>query len=245
MKINVLASGSDGNCFFICNNNTRLLVDCGISNTEILQRLKNIGEHPNNIHAVLVTHEHNDHTYGLRGFVKGYRPAICAAADTPLRSLHGVFHSRIPLVKAQWLTIGDFDIMAVGVQHDAADPVSFLIREHGGGRVAILTDLGFVNPYTADWCSGADWLFVEANHDKDVLSACAYEPALKKRVANNHLSNDQAFWLVEASEARRTVLGHISTASNDLRLLRALSAKHGNRVSLAEPGQQTEVFHVN
>src|SRR6266568_5760435 len=147
LTVSVLGSGSRGNATFIKTERVRLLIDAGMSRKEIAKRLESIGEDPDGIDAVLVTHEHSDHSCGLRTIVKEIPVQVFATCGT-LRGLHTDDYelngsNMVPVRADLPFTIGDTEILPFRVPHDAAEPVAFSLR-CDGVKITQLTDIGYL-----------------------------------------------------------------------------------------------------
>lgn len=244
MKLNILASGSEGNCVFISNGTSRILVDCGISFKEISDRLAAIGEDVCDIDAVLITHEHIDHIRGLDRLIRAVRPCVLATAETHAKLPAG--RDRIDVEPGGVVERGGYKFWPVAIPHDAANPVAYTIgaRDKSGFKLAtIATDLGDVPYQLLQNASDTDFFLLEANHDPDMLMAGKYDTAMKIRVCGTHLTNDKAFSAVNAIQCRQFVLGHVSGNNNNLELLTETSlGLRGKHVSIAQPGKQGPVY---
>src|SRR5262245_7344781 len=135
VTVSVLGSGSRGNATFIRTEQVRLLIDAGISRKEIARRLEHIGEDPNGIDAVLITHEHNDHASGLKTLLKDL-PAQAYLTPGTMRDLYAPQlelrdSSLVSIAPDVAFTIGDAEILPFPVPHDAAQPVAFSITSGG------------------------------------------------------------------------------------------------------------------
>jgi len=254
MRFCSLASGSAGNCAFVATEKTRILVDCGLSQRELRKRLKLIGEDVERIDGVLITHEHGDHVAGV--------PVL---RDN--RAFPGVFYLASILHEAEQIncgqrvevfdagkrfTVGDIEVQSFLVPHDAVDPVGFWFRS-GGIKVAFTTDLGFIPDSVAYHLEGADLVFIEANHDTDMLKVGPYPFSVKQRVMSRmgHLSNEHIAEFIEKRLDRGTshlVLGHLSEQNNhpaivEMTAREALDAR-GIKASLtlALQDRPTQVF---
>ena len=159
ITVSVLASGSRGNATFVRTERVRLLIDAGLSRKEIAKRLEAIGEDPDGIDAVLVTHEHNDHASGVRTLVKELPLTAYLTWGTGRALQVGEFElngSRIAtIIPGVAFTIGDADIVPFRVPHDAAEPVAFSITS-GGVKITQLTDVGYMPDHIAARLSGSD-----------------------------------------------------------------------------------------
>ena len=223
MDLFVLGSGSSGNAAIIRCGGTTVLVDAGISARKLLARLSGLGLGADEIDAVLLTHEHGDHAGGLPVLLRALRCPVYATRLTA-----DEVRAQDPRNDAAtWRTfstgtsfaIGSLQINAFSVPHDAADPVGFTIR-CDGVVLGLLTDLGHVSRSVVHHVTGAHCLFVEANHDEELLQADTKRPfSIKQRImsSHGHLSNRAAGDLatqILAAGLRHVVLGHLSRDCN-------------------------------
>jgi len=190
----VLASGSSGNAALLATENTRILVDAGLSMRELRKRLASIGESLEAIDAILITHEHSDHVAGLPVLARNKdvraviymthlaAPAIDWGATTPPRLE--------PFQAGASFQIGDIEVQSFGIPHDAIDPVGYCFLAQGV-RVGVATDLGYVPESVKFHLRRANLLLLEANHDLDMLKVGPYPWSVKQRVMSRvgHLSN--------------------------------------------------------
>jgi phosphoribosyl 1,2-cyclic phosphodiesterase len=218
MHITILGSGSAGNCTLIESDQTRILVDAGLSGRQILQRLAMLGQAVEELDGIVLTHEHTDHSRGLGTLCKS-RPlpvyanrltaeAIAAGADWNGKTR---VSWRLFCTGAAF-PVGNLTVESFSVPHDAQDPVGFVIR-NGEVSVGVLTDLGHVTRLAAERVRSADALVLEANHDLKLLQEDPHRPwATKQRIMSRHghLSNDAAAAL--AGELARQRLRHVMLA---------------------------------
>jgi phosphoribosyl 1,2-cyclic phosphodiesterase len=228
VTVSVLGSGSRGNATFVKTDSVRLLIDAGLSRRELGKRLEAIGEDPDGIDAVFVTHEHNDHGAGLapllgdlpvrafltRGTIQGLK------ADT--FELNG--GEIVPVAAGVPFTVGDAEITPFAVPHDANEPVAFSIKA-GGVRITQLTDVGHLSEAVARSLLDADCLILESNHDLEMLRVGPYPWSLKERLMGRfgHLSNyavGRFFREQFDGRASHVVLAHLSEKNNHPELAR-------------------------
>jgi len=225
--VTILGSGSGGNCAYIETAETRLLVDAGFSARQIRQRLASIGRAPENLTAILVTHEHSDHVQGL--------PLIAHRLGVPVyanRLTHDAlaFQHKLNFAGHVFETgasfdIGDVRVDTFSVPHDAQDPVGFLLRTTSG-NIGFLTDLGHATRLVVERVRCANVLLLEANHDVKLLQDDLRRPwSLKQRILgrHGHLSNDAAADVIEeivSENLRHLYLGHLSRDCNRPELAR-------------------------
>jgi phosphoribosyl 1,2-cyclic phosphodiesterase len=241
MRFTVLGSGSTGNSVLITSENTRVLVDAGLSAKQILLRLAEVGEDFEKLDAVLITHEHSDHAGGLRVLLNTVKCPVFVSEKThdaylrPKNGANGEKETRLRSKALQNNTvniesdkefrIGDIDFEPFSVPHDAADNFGF-VAKRDGIRVATLMDFGHFTPLMKEKLTGCDAIVVESNHAIEMLRMCpVYSWDLKERISSDtgHLSNeDLAHWLTEDYDgsARDIVLAHLSQKANEPSLAR-------------------------
>lgn len=225
MRFALLGSGSRGNALVVESGATRVLVDCGFSTRVTVARLARLGLTPDDIDAVLVTHEHSDHLHGVAGFsgrfgipvflTHGTR-AVLSNADEDLPA-HQLIDSHRPFA------IDDLLIQPFPVPHDAREPVQFVFS-NGAARLGVLTDCGVVTAHVTTMLRQCDALVLECNHDADLLASSRYPTVLKQRIAGNygHLGNHQAATLlgcIEQHRLRHVVAAHLSEENNSPELV--------------------------
>src|SRR5260370_276646 len=177
LTVSVLGSGSRGNATFVKTDRVRLLIDAGMSRKEIAKRLESIGEDPDGIDAVLITHEHNDHACGLKTIVKEL-PVQAFMTRGTIHALHAEEYelngsSIVPLSAGVPFTINDAGIVPFSVPHDAAEPVAFSIT-CDGVKITQLTDIGHLPERVAEMLRGSHMLILESNHDLEMLRVGPY-----------------------------------------------------------------------
>lgn len=219
-----LGSGSRGNATLIESPNGLLLVDCGFTIKETVRRLALLGHQPEDLSAILVTHEHGDHISGVGPLARRYNIPVYlthgtaqhkSVAKLPVRELidtHDVF------------TVAGIEVTPVVVPHDAREPCQFVLT-HEGKSLGVLTDLGSITPFVIERYQHCDALMLECNHDSRMLSMGPYPSSLKLRVGGQwgHLNNQQAANFLEAIEPQRLehlVISHISEQNNTEQLAR-------------------------
>jgi phosphoribosyl 1,2-cyclic phosphodiesterase len=245
MKITVLGSGSTGNAVLICTEKTRVLVDAGMSAKQILERFATVGEDPNGLDAILITHEHSDHAGGLRVLLRSVKCPVfvseatedsyygtrkgVADGDSEAVKRRDVLKSRtVKIESSREFRIGDIDFEPFSVPHDAADNFGFIAKKDGV-RIATLMDFGHITTLIKDKLNGCDCIVVESNHSRDMLKTCpVYSWDLKQRIMSRtgHLSNeDLSDWLTNEYDgaARDIVLAHISQRANEPHLARLMA----------------------
>jgi len=222
VTVSVLGSGSRGNSTFIRTDDVCLLIDAGMSRREVAKRLEAIGENPDRIDAVLVTHEHTDHSAGLRVLVKelpvrAYLTAgTIAALEASEYELEG--SSIHPVTPGVPFFVGDAEVMPFAVPHDATEPVAFSIKVDGL-KITQLTDVGWLADSVVEHLTGSDVLILESNHDLEMLRVGPYPWNLKQRLMSRHghLSNTAVSQFIRNQwdgKAAHVVLAHLSSQNN-------------------------------
>jgi len=220
-----LGSGSKGNATLIEWRDTCVMVDCGFSIKETTARMAKLDKRPQDLAAILVTHEHSDHWKGVMPLankfgIKVYLTAGCLKSrdlKNPVTDFH-IIDSHIEF------QVGDLRVTPVPVPHDAREPVQYLFNstEH---KLGVLTDLGSLTAHVNAQYDRCDGLLIEANHDLDMLATGPYPAFLKERVGGQwgHLNNHQTASLLKAvdqSRLQHLVVGHISDKNNSLEKVR-------------------------
>lgn len=217
-----LYSGSSGNAAYVRMGETRLLVDAGLPGRRITDALAQLGETGEGISALLVTHEHSDHTAGVGVLSRKFHLPIYATAGT-WRGMERKI-GKIPPENRRLVVAGD-DFLLGGIcvspfriPHDAEEPVGYAFSRDGM-KIGVATDLGHLSESWLSWLPGCDLLLLESNHDPDMLAAGPYSYDLQCRIrgAKGHLSNadagEAAVWLTRAG-TRHIILGHLSGENN-------------------------------
>lgn len=228
LRISVLGSSSSGNCTFISTCNTRILLDAGFSRTQTSRRLHLIGESLESIGAIVLSHEHSDHTQGLSSLLSSIDVPIYVTEGTLdavgfCRSLKKVE----PIRAGEPFMIGDLKVSPFNIPHDAVDPLAFIF-ETEGLKIGHVTDLGYVTELVSQRLKGSDVIVLESNHDLEMLRSGPYPWFLKQRIMgkHGHLSNEVAGMFFEESfdgQARYVVLAHLSENNNHPDIARMVS----------------------
>jgi len=219
MEFCALASGSSGNCFYVKKGKNAVLIDCGISAKQVVERLSKIGEKPENIKGIFVTHEHTDHIRGIDVFASNYNVPIYATRGTLNNSFICRDDRLINHVKnKELIKLNGLMVEAFSKSHDAADPVSYSV-EAGGKRISVITDIGFACKNVIDYVSCANSVILESNHDVNMLENGPYPAYLKQRIASEkgHISNYDAALLVlqhGSKKLKNVMLAHLSQNNN-------------------------------
>ena len=257
LRICILASGSSGNCTYVASATMAILVDAGLSARAVGLRLDNLGASVASIRGICVSHEHSDHTTGLRVLHQKHGVPLYAnrgtadalERDPDLQGLPwNVFTTGSPFA------VGDLSIEPFSVPHDAYEPVGFVIQ-CGDLRVGVVTDMGTATTLVRERLRGCRAIVVESNHDEQMLRDCENRPwHLKQRILGRqgHLSNQGAAALLAeiASPSLDAVfLAHLSKDCNQPDLARQTAhdtliraGHHHVKVHLTYPDRISEVW---
>ena len=190
-----LYSGSSGNSTYIECNNTHILVDAGVSCQRIIKGLAELNITLDMIDAILITHEHSDHTKGLTTISKKFNTPIYATEKTwsQMKSLKLPDYNHVLFNANENFTIGDLNIHPFSIPHDAIDPCAFNIIADNK-KITIATDIGHISEDIYNQLTGSDILLLESNYDPNTLTYGHYPYFLKRRILSDvgHLSNESA-----------------------------------------------------
>lgn len=252
LYITSLNSGSNGNCYYIGNDEEAVLIDAGLSCRETERRMRRLGLSMQLVKAIFISHEHGDHISGLRSISAKYKLPVYITDET-LR------HSRLLLeeyitqsfLPHQPVRIGGLSITAFPKQHDAADPHSFIISGNGV-NIGVITDIGIACENVIHHFGQCHAAFLEANYDEVMLEKGRYPYPLKNRIrgGKGHLSNRQALELFKAhspSFMSHLLLSHLSRDNNDPAMVLELFNNHRGETNIviAPRYEATAVYHIS
>ena len=222
IKFCSLFSGSSGNSIFFSDGTTRLLMDAGLSAKRIIQALGSIGENPCELSAILVSHEHIDHTRGAGILSRKFNTPVYANSRT-WQAMDSIVGSVADCNRQQFETgvlfsLGSVTVNTFSIPHDASEPVGFSIYSDNR-KITVATDIGHINEELVGHLEDSDLLLLESNHDREMLRIGPYPWSLKKRIEGDqgHLSNDAASKVIVHMAQRgmkRFLLGHLSKENN-------------------------------
>lgn len=220
MRACLLASGSKGNAVFIETGDTRILVDAGLSATELLKRMASIGIAASGLNAILITHEHTDHIRGAGVLARKLKIPVLISYPTH-KEAAGHFRKTIVTEFESGYPFGFRDILIdpFPITHDAVDPVGFVL-ESEEGRVGFATDLGIATRLVSQKLQKSRLLVLESNHDEEMLQNGPYPWHLKQRIRSRHghLSNSESARLMDEllhPGLEGLFLAHLSEVNND------------------------------
>lgn len=241
MKVDILASGSGGNCIAVRSSQSTILVDVGIAKTKIEKRLLDVGIRPHSIKAVLITHAHADHTKGLP-LANKYKIPVFAGRDE-WKSIDGV-ENRWNIIAGNEFQVDDFLVKSFRTHHDAYDPVGYTIKD-GDKKVSVCLDTGHVDESMIEAMDNSDIYIIEANHEPRMVEVSDYPDSVKARIMskNGHLSNQQtaaALYRLVQGKGEKIILTHLSSKNNmpalaQMTVVKALSKKE------LKPGKHYEI----
>lgn len=215
-----LASGSKGNAIYVEGEETKILIDAGISFKALTERLGQIDVDIGEIDAILVTHEHGDHIRGLEKTASSLNIPVFANSETAKATLQEMRNRpRFKIFSTgESFEFGEMEIHPFSVQHDTLDPVAFTIRM-GEVKIGICADLGFATTLVRAHLLDCDYLYIEANHEPSMVYACNRPMVYKQRVLGRqgHLSNDAAAELIQEIDhpgLKHVYLAHLSSECN-------------------------------
>ncbi len=227
--ITALGSGSRGNAFVIHSPDASILIDAGFSRKELLARMAASGVVPEQIRALLVTHEHEDHVRGCRLFSNQFDiPSYMTSRTMDYLEKRETLSNRVLVfAPGEFFEVAGFRILPFAVQHDAIDPVGFVISKNGRS-IALATDLGAVNGLTRQRLYDCDILVLESNYDQEMLRNSQRQLHLKRRIMgrNGHLNNMDTLNALPELITERTsalFLVHVSSECNTYELVRELA----------------------
>ena len=228
MRLCSIASGSSGNCIYVGDDKTHLLVDTGISKKRVEQGLHTLGVRGDELQGILITHEHIDHIQGLGVFSRKYEIPIYGTKGTLegircCRSLGKMPEGLLHEIRVdETFTLGEMKICPFAISHDAREPSGYRI---GNSRktIAVATDLGKYDDYIVENLRGLNAIVLEANHDIHMLEVGPYPYPLKQRVMGDrgHLSNELSGRLLSDilhDDLQYVILGHLSKENNYAKL---------------------------
>lgn len=244
-----LNSGSNGNCYYIGNDNEAVLIDVGISCREVERRMLRLNLAMNNVKAIFISHEHSDHIKGVEVLSKKYDlPVFITERTLKYSGLN--LNEHLPFKAYGPVIIGALSVTAFPKHHDASDPHSFVIKG-GDIKIGVLTDIGAPCSHVIKNFKECDAAFLEANYDEEMLDKGRYPFYLKNRIKSGkgHLSNTQAldiFINQRQEKMSHLFLSHLSKDNNCPDLVHELFQKHAGKTNIvvASRYEETAVYTI-
>ncbi len=217
MWASVLASGSEGNCTFIQTKSKKILIDLGMNNKYIVEKLAELNVSPSEIDYVFITHTHSDHTGAMKQFFKSNNPLVFLD-EKMLPELPFLYEYPNLCFENHEMKFDDLTIEIFHTSHDAPASRGYIFKE-GDSSIVYVTDTGYINHKLFDLLSNHSLYIFESNHDIELLMHGKYPPWLKARIRGDkgHLSNSQcAFYLSKfiGPNTKQVVLAHLSKENN-------------------------------
>lgn len=246
-----LNSGSNGNCYYIGNENEAVFIDAGISCRETERRMKRLSLDIKKVKAIFISHEHTDHISGITVLSKKYQLPVYITAATKKNSpvniephLHKTFSTKKPE------NVGSIRVTAFPKFHDADDPHSFIVQQNDI-TVGVFTDIGRTCENLIHHFKKCNAAFLETNYDRDMLMNGSYPFHLKKRISggHGHLSNDEALQIFlehKPTEMTHLILSHLSQNNNNPTLVQKLFEPYNHlaKIIIASRHEETELFEI-
>lgn len=255
MRTSVLSSGSKGNCVLVETNNTKVLIDLGVTKSYVEERLKELEVDPKDIKAILITHTHVDHIQGLKVFLKKYNVKLYVN-KVILNLLHEYIEGfDYVLYEEPYFKIEDIEVNVIKTSHDVKGSVGFILT-NGNKSMVYLTDTGYINNKYFERLSNRDLYIMESNHDVEMLMNGNYPFHLKRRILSDkgHLSNDDASYYLSqfiGNKTKTIILAHLSDDNNTYQkaeqtLINVLNSKNKKieNLIIAKQKQRTNWIEV-
>ena len=219
MKVRIIASGSKGNSTYIECNELKILIDAGVSFSQMKKSLSEIGVDMSEINIVLITHSHNDHTKGLSMLLNHYSDiVVCTIPEVYLDLVNNLKLniSKYILIDED-IFIENVLITSIRTSHDV--PSSAYIIKSDSTELVYITDTGYLNRKYFEKISNKDIYVIESNHDEKMLMDGPYPFILKQRILSDkgHLSNVTTAKILSKVIGEKTkyiFLAHISEHNN-------------------------------
>ena len=251
LYITSLNSGSNGNCYYVGNEEEAVLIDAGISCKETEIRMLRLGLSMLKVKAIFISHEHSDHIRGVCVMAKKYQIPVYITPGTLVGCNFKLKEHLIHTLRShETIKIGTLLVTAFPKLHDAAEPHSFLVA-CGETKVGVFTDLGAVCEQLVSHFKQCDAAFLEANYDEVMLSQGSYPWFLKNRITGGkgHLSNNQALELFKShkpAHMSHLLLSHLSKDNNCPKLVQELFDQHAGqtKIVVALRTEETPVFTI-
>lgn len=215
MIVNILASGSSGNCIALTIDDKTILIDAGIAKTKIEKALLKVDIKPTDVQAIFITHAHGDHVKGLPIANKYKIPVY--ASEGEWKDIHTVDEELMNEIDLG-VILEPFHIAAFDTHHDSYEPIGYVI-ETADMKVSICLDTGHVDGEMLKMMKGSDIYIIEANHEPKMVERCNRPESVKVRILSDigHLSNEQvadALTKLIKGKGEQVYLVHLSSENN-------------------------------
>lgn len=228
MKVSILGSGSSGNSTFIEVDDLKILIDAGFSCKKTEEKLEKIGKKLSDVSAILLTHEHSDHINGAGIIARKYDIPLYISPESynaGLNKLGEIDKTLIKLIDKDFIINDTIKVSPFDVMHDAIRTLGFRIETQLNKKIAVSTDIGYVDNNVRENFKDVDAMIIESNYDFNMLMNCSYPWNLKSRVKsrNGHLSNNDCARFIKeiySDKIKKIFLAHVSKDSNDPRLIK-------------------------
>ena len=248
--ITSLNSGSNGNCYYVGNDNDAVLIDVGISCRETERRMKKLDLSIKKVKAIFISHEHGDHIKGVSVLANKYSLPVYITEATAKRGPILIKHLSKRFKADETISVGELTITAFTKQHDAADPHSFIVS-HNSITVGIITDIGVACENVIHYFKQCHAAFLESNYDEVMLENGSYPIHLKNRIrgGEGHISNKQALELFVKHRPpfmTHLLLSHLSQENNSPQMAASVFEQYakGTKIIVASRHEATEVFTI-
>lgn len=251
LHITSLNSGSNGNCYYLANEEDAILVDVGLNCRETEKRMARLGLSMNKVRAVFISHEHSDHISGLPVIARKYQLPVYITSGTLTGGRLALQEDLVRNFRAhECIQIGELRITAFPKFHDASEPHSFIVSCRDV-TVGVFTDIGSPCENLIRYFKKCHAAFLEANYDDDMLDRGRYPYFLKKRIrgGHGHLSNKQAFELFTSykpAHMSHLVLSHLSRDNNSPDLVLELFKRGAGETTIAVASRyrETDIYYI-
>ncbi len=241
MKVCVLASGSKGNCTYIECNDTKILIDAGISKKRVETELNKINVTIDQIDALFITHEHIDHVLGIIPLYKAFKGQLYMSLGTHKALLQKDIE-KYSILKPCFITatskiaVNDLIVSSIPIFHDAAEPLGFIVLGNNQ-KLVYITDTGYIHKDIVSFISNADIYVFECNHDEQILMQCDRPYNTKMRILgqNGHLSNEDALYVLAniiGCNTKKVFYAHISLDCNLFEIISLTQQKVFNNLGV-------------
>lgn len=249
--ISSINSGSNGNCYYIGNDDEAVLIDAGINCRETEIRMNRLGLSMSKVKAIFVSHEHRDHITGIPVISKKYKlPVYITNATLSNCSIRVQKELITSFETDQQVTVGKISVTAFRKSHDACDPHSFMISSDNV-NIGVFTDIGYAGKDLVRYFKLCHAAFLETNYCEDMLENGSYPHYLKKRISGRkgHLSNKQALELFikhKPAHLSHLILSHLSENNNHPEVVSQLFDPHAGhtKIIVASRHEETPVYNI-